>query len=147
MTQIAFHFGAGDRIAYSCRLLRKIAAGGLRALVVTEPSDYQRLDDGLWSISLTDFITHTDVGGEQSIQRRSSVLVCAAWPTEHPLGIGVLVNLGSSFPAHPEWFGKVVEVVSADGADRESARDKWRLYRSRGYDIQRHDLQGQGGVQ
>ena len=44
MTEIAFHFNAPDRLAYTCRLLRKAVSAGAR-LVVTGPAEaLDRLD-------------------------------------------------------------------------------------------------------
>jgi DNA polymerase-3 subunit chi len=34
----------------------------------------------------------------------------------------------------------VIEIVSTDGADRELARERYRFYRDRGYEIRNHDM-------
>jgi DNA polymerase-3 subunit chi len=53
---------------------------------------------------------------------------------------GVLVNLGADVPQGFEKFDRLIEVVSTDAADREQARNRWRLYTGQGYAIIRHDL-------
>ena len=52
----------------------------------------------------------------------------------------VLVNLGNVVPEGFEAFNRVIEVVSTDGADRDLARGRWKLYAGRSYSISRHDL-------
>ena len=38
MTEVEFHFNVGDKLAYSCRLLRKARAGGAKIMVTAEPT-------------------------------------------------------------------------------------------------------------
>ncbi|MGQ0710720.1 MAG: DNA polymerase III subunit chi [Rhodoferax sp.] len=143
MTQVAFHFGASNRLAYSCRLLRKVAASGMRALVVVPDSELALLDEGLWAVGATDFVPHATLDAPEGMRQRSAVLLSAGWPQQPVPGVEVLVNLAPEYPAQLAWFTRVVEVVSADGPDRDSARDKWRRYSAQGHSIQRHDLQRQ----
>lgn len=143
MTQVAFHFGASNRLAYSCRLLRKVAASGARALVWVPEAELALLDEGLWAVGATDFVPHATLGAPLAVRERSAVLLSAAWPAQALPGVDVLVNLAPEFPPQLAWFARVVEVVSAQGADRDSARDKWRRYTAQGFSLQRHDLQGQ----
>ena len=56
----------------------------------------------------------------------------------------VLVSLMPQVPAGFEQFARLIEVVSLDEADRAQARERWRYYTSRGYQIQRHDVQVKG---
>jgi DNA polymerase-3 subunit chi len=54
----------------------------------------------------------------------------------------VLLNLGRDQPLHFSRFRRLVEIVSLDDADRNAARERFRFYRDRGYEIRTHDLRG-----
>jgi DNA polymerase-3 subunit chi len=143
VTEIAFHFNAPDRLAYTCRLLRKAVASGAR-LVVTGPAEaLDRLDTELWTFSATDFVPHCRAQAEPALLAASPVVLAddpAAAPHQQ-----VLLNLGAEVPAGFERFERVIEVVGLDDADRQLARSRWRHYADRGYAMSRHDLASKVG--
>lgn len=139
MTEVAFHFGAPDRLAYVCRLLRKAVGSGARVVVLADPDGVQQIDADLWALSATDFVAHCTSGAESSVQNRSPVVLVsdlaqATGPRQ------VLLNLAESVPEGFDQFERLIEVVSKDGADRDPARRRWKQYTERGYTITRHDL-------
>lgn len=138
VTELAFHFGAPDKLAYACRLLRKAVSSGARVAVVATDAALERLDTDLWSVSPTDFIAHCK-GGDATAQRRASVVLVND-TSQVAAPFGVLVNLADSVPAQFERFDRLIEVVSTHESDRQSARDRWRHYTAQGYAIIRHDL-------
>ena len=138
MTEVAFHFNAPDKLPYACRLLRKVWASGARSVVTGEPAMLDALDQALWTFSALDFLPHCRADAPAHVLSASPI-VLAPVPTALP-GHDVLVNLGSTVPAGFEQFGRLVEVVGADDADRAPARTRWKHYADRGYPIVRHDL-------
>ncbi|RFO98591.1 DNA polymerase III subunit chi [Rhodoferax lacus] len=146
MTDVAFHFGAPDRLAYTCRLLRKATATGVRLLVRSSPAEAAALDAALWALSPTDFITHCDAAAADAVRSRSSVLLVQAGDAEEALDtrFPILVNLADDVPEDFEQFQRVIEVVSTDEQDRSLARVRWKQYTERGYTITRHDLKARG---
>jgi DNA polymerase-3 subunit chi len=58
MTQVDFHFNVPSRMAYVCRLLRKVVYSGHRVLVLLPHDQLDALDGALWSFSQEDFIAH-----------------------------------------------------------------------------------------
>jgi DNA polymerase-3 subunit chi len=143
MTEVAFHFNAPDKLAYACRLLRKAVAAGSR-VVVTAPADaLARLDTLLWTFSQTDFIAHARQPGGAA-QLAASPVVLTEDPAAELPHRQVLLNLGEALPAGFEQYQRVIEVVSLDDADRQQARNRWKQYTERGYDIIRHDLNLKG---
>jgi len=139
VTEVAFHFGAPDRLAYTCRLLRKATATGARLLVRSTPQMVAALDAALWSLNPVDFISHCDASAPEAVRERSSVVLQddiaplqAQWP--------ILINLADDVPEGFEQFQRVIEVVSTDEVDRNLARKRWKYYTERGYAITRHDL-------
>jgi len=140
MTEVAFHFNAPDRMAYACRLLRK---------------DREQRRHG-WSV--TRFVRHTATTGQSPVGvfhppslcriafGRATRRVAAASPVvlapsaESAPHRQVLLNLAPSVPDGFEQFERVIEVVSLDDDERQSARNRWKHYVDHGYDITRHDL-------
>ncbi len=143
MTHIAFHFGAPDKLAYACRLLRKAANSGQRVLVVADAPTCKRLDEDLWSVSPADFVSHCQSTATGSVLARANV-VLAVQPLANAADFPVLVNMGNAVPEGFDAFKRVIEVVSTDDEDRNQARGRWKQYAALGYTIERHDLNLKG---
>lgn len=138
-TALAFHFGAPDKLAYACRLLRKAAGSGAKVVLVADADAIARIDGDLWSLAPTEFLAHCVVTASETVQRRSPVVLVTD-VAQVPQHSGVLVNLRDAVPHGFERFARVIEVVSTDATDRDAARGRWREYTQRGYTITRHDL-------
>jgi DNA polymerase-3 subunit chi len=139
VTQLAFHFGAPDKLAYAARLLRKAVGSGAQVVVVAASDAVVQLDVDLWAGSPTDFLPHCVASASASVQRHSPLILvsdAAQAPDQH----GVLVNLADTVPQGFERFDRLIEVVSTDAGDRDLARKRWRYYTEQGYQITRHDL-------
>lgn len=139
MTSVAFHFNAPNKIAYTCRLLRKAAASGSEVTVLGDSAMLAKLDDQLWSFSALDFVPH-GMFSSLSEQQRALTPIWLCDAPEQVIGRQVLVNLTQRMPSAIELFERVIEVVSQDDADRASARPRWKQYAALGYEIVRHDL-------
>lgn len=144
MTEVAFHFNAPDKLAYACRFARKVLRSEARLVITGPDAALDQLDRMLWALGPTDFVAHARMNGDEDQVSASPVLLAADPRTS--VHYEVLLNLGSSVPEGFAQFGKLIEVVSAqDESDRNAARDRWRHYAGRGYDIVRHDLVLKGG--
>lgn len=138
MTDITFHFNVPDRLAYSCRLLRKAYQKGALVVVTGEPGTLTQLDDLLWSVSPVDFVPHC-----RSTAVAPTVAASAVILAESLTGIDrsdVLINLGQALPMEFERFERCIEVVTGDEQDRSAARQRWKHYASRGYVLNKHDF-------
>ncbi len=139
MTELAFHFGAPDKLAYTCRLLRKAVGSGAQVVLVADAETLSQIDADLWALSPTEFVPHVVVSADGPGYSRSP-LVLVSDPAQVPQQTGVLVNLTDAVPEGFERFARVIEVVSTDAGDRDLARQRWRHYTERGYTITQHDL-------
>jgi DNA polymerase-3 subunit chi len=144
VTEVAFHFGAPDKLAYTCRLLRKASATGARLLVRSPADVVAALDAALWNLRPADFVTHCDTAAPQSVQERSGILLQPAGVQIVP-GRPILVNLAQDVPQGFAGFQRVIEVVSNEEEDRDWARKRWMQYKGQGFAITRHDLASQAG--
>lgn len=140
MTQVAFHFGASDKLAYTCRLLRKATGSGAKVVVLAERPTATQLDVDLWGVSPVDFVPHCLSSASASLLRYSAVVLTSEPEADAHVPNAVLVQLCRSAPANVQSYGRVIEVVSLDDLDRSEARQRWRDYAARGLSIQKHDL-------
>lgn len=139
MTEVSFHFNVPEKIGYACRLLRKAYRAGASSVVVVAPSETLRaLDTALWTISPLDFIPHCMASSGAALRDASPIVLAS--DCAQTTGSDVLVHLGDSVPTGFERFGRLIELVGQDDADRAAARGRWRHYAERGYVIQRHDV-------
>lgn len=137
MTEVAFHFNVPDKLAYACRLLRKAHQSGARVGVVGPADFLNALDLDLWRFSALDFVPHCHSHAPAPLLAASPI-VLAAQPADLPEA-DVLVNTGDAVPEGFERFERLIELV-AKADDHNLARQRWRHYAQRGYNIQRHDL-------
>lgn len=149
MTDIAFHFSVPDKLAYSCRLLRKAYQSGAQLVVIGTPDMLAELDHMLWTFSASEFVPHyrpladakSATALDKALEATPVLLVESVGSSAHH---GVLVNLGSDIPDGFECFERFIEVVSINDTDRLAARRRWKHYADRGYTLQRHDLAAAG---
>jgi DNA polymerase-3 subunit chi len=140
VTEIAFHFGAPDKRGYALRLIRKAVGSGAKLWVLGEGPLLQELDSALWSLTETEFLTHCLVDAPEDILLRSSVVLVPAHVQQSNPEFPILVNLSSQMPSGFEVYTRVIEVVSTEDDDKDSARNRWKAYTQLGYAISRHDL-------
>lgn len=142
MTEVAFHFNVPDKLAYSCRLLRKAWGSGARVVVTGEPQTLSRLDLMLWTFSALEFVPHCHVtAAPATLAATPVVLADALHGCPHH---EVLVNLGPEIPDGFERFERFIELVTLAPDDRSAARSRWKHYADRGYALKRHDLASAG---
>ncbi|MEJ6023293.1 DNA polymerase III subunit chi [Ramlibacter sp. PS4R-6] len=143
MTSVEFRFNAPDKLGYACTMLRRAALQRAKVAVTAEPELLRELDRVLWTFEPLEFVPHCFSGAPAEVLEASPIVLC-----DSPRGAphhDVLVNLGAEVPEGFERFERLIEVVTPDEADRQGARGRWQHYKSRGYEIQRKDLEAQEG--
>ena len=138
MTEIEFHFNVPDKLAYTCRLLRKACRTGVKAVVTAEPGLLTQLDQLLWCFSPTDFVPHCMATSNGQMLAVTPVLL--AEQLESCPADRVLINLGQSVPDEFDRFERFIEVVSRQENDRLVGRQRWKHYKDRGYALRQNDL-------
>ena len=137
MTTIDFYFNAEDRLQVACRLAGKAFSQNKRMLIYAPDGDTaSRIDKMLWTWQAIGFVPH--VAASDELAAETPVLIATGEDT--PAGCGLLLNLSADAPPHFARFERLFEVVSADEAERNAARARYRFYQERGYRIARHDL-------
>ena len=138
MTEVSFHVNVPDKLAYSCRLLRKVYRSGARVRVTGEPDVLAELDWLLWSFSPAEFVPHCLADAPASTIAVTPILLTEtlATPSQHE----VLVNVGQAVPAEFERFDRVIEVVGLASDDAAAGRGRWKHYAARGYALTKHEF-------
>lgn len=140
MTEVEFHYNVADKIGYSCRLLKKVLAADMRAVVIAEPATLQALDAALWSLGTSEFIPHCLADAPEPTREASPIWLVQAVPASAPHE--VMINLGMAVPDGFERADRYLEVISTEAQDAEAGRKRWRHYQAQGVAIKRYDRQG-----
>lgn len=138
MTQVTFHVNAPDKTAYACRLLRKAAGMGAKVMVTGRSEELGRLDVALWTFSALEFLSHCRSDAPAPMVAVSSVVLADAGQPVR--GARVLLHLGGPSTEDVQTFDKVIEIVGQDPADRQEARQRWRLYAGQGHEMVHHEV-------
>lgn len=149
MTRIDFYIlervETEGREHFACRLVEKAYQQGHRVYVNTvDETQARRMDELLWTFRAGSFIPHTCVAADEDPDARVHVGHGDA-PLRHD---DVLVNLAPNVPLFFSRFHRVAEIVDPDVNQRDLARQRFRFYRDRGYDLKSHNIangQGNGG--
>ena len=118
-----------------CELARKAFDANLATLVLARDAEQaERLDDLLWSFDDDAYIPHQLAGDDED--ELAPVLI-AGPDTDTPMR-GLVINLRDA--AVPGNVERVLEVVPADDGARGPLRERWKQYKSRGFDVNKHDM-------
>lgn len=143
MTRIDFYLNAPSRLHVACKIAAKAVGQNLRVVVMAPDEALAReIDRLMWTTPATGFLPHcfsTDPLASETpvvIARNGATL-----PHDD-----LLLNLGSNPPDAFSRFKRLVEIVSGDDdADKQAARQRFRFYKDRGYELHHHDLGTPGG--
>ena len=147
MTRIDFYILASkkpDAAEHTaCRLAEK--AYGLKHSIYIHTSGQQQtaqLDKLLWTFRDGSFVPHqlhrVDAINNSPVIIGHETSLDTELATHHQL----LINLEKMAPPFFSRFERVLEIVGADELQRDSARERFKFYRERGYELQTHELAG-----
>jgi DNA polymerase III subunit chi len=139
VTQVDFHIGIEDRVAYGCRLVRKVLASGAQALILGDALLLRRMDAALWADEAAGFIPHAMSDAPPAVAARSPVLLTEQIPKDLALQ-AVLINMSGHLPEDLHSRERVIELVSAEEQAIEDARQRWKRYKQRGFTLVNHDV-------
>jgi DNA polymerase-3 subunit chi len=133
MTRIDFHSNVPDKIAYTCRLVRKARAARFRVvLLAADKAQLVALDEALWTFSALDFLPH--VSSNDPLAADTPIILTASDQAELPHH-EILINLAPVTPAHFARFERMFEIISSDDVDKAAGRERYRFYQQRGYPL------------
>lgn len=141
MTRVDFYLTPASseqqRLLTACRLAEKAYQLGHHVFIYADKAEQvQQLDDMLWTFRAGSFLPHTNSDAED----------VAAYPvvigTQHrdEAAHDVMINLAENIPDCFSRFERVAEVVSGIEEERQAARNRFKFYRDRGYELETHEL-------
>ena len=137
MTSIDFYTHAAEPLAVAVRLVAKAWPQHASVRVLTPDAEATDvLDKLLWLQSATSFLPHCRLASP--LAGETPIIVDHV--LEHDGPAAVLINLSLEPPPFFARFERLAEVVSADEAHVQAARDRYRFYRERGYELRTHNL-------
>lgn len=145
MTQIDFYFNAADKYRLAVNLSSKALAQHLsgvtpaRVFLFAPDNDACRqLETALWSVQQTSFLPHC----RASDPKAAETPLIVDHVTEMLVHDEILLNLCAHPPGFFSRFHRLIEIVSTADDDKLQARERYRFYRDRGYNIRNFDVAG-----
>ena len=133
MTQVDFHTGLAEKLAYACRLLRKAYRSQARVVVTGDAAQLARLDQLLWTFDPGEFIPHARLrAGEQPSPRLAPTPLWLADDAADAGACDVLVNLGPAPLADAPLPARTIELVARTDDEVAAGRQRWRAHLAAG---------------
>jgi len=137
MTTIDFYTHVADRLDVAARLVAKAyAAHGSVRVLTPDRATTEALDRLLWTQSALSFLPHCRM--DSAIAGETPIWIDDAF--EHNGPAAVLVNLHDQPPPFFSRFERLAEIVGTDDDGVAAARERFRFYRERGYELRSHNL-------
>ena len=138
MTRIDFYTNADSKSRVVYRICQKVIQGRTSLDIFCPDTEFaHRLDKLLWTSSATGFIPHSLFKTNQKRTTPISIISEIAPSSD----VEMLINLSPFPPTEFSRYARLLEIVSQDDdTDKASAREKYRFYKSRGYQLNHHDL-------
>ncbi len=118
-----------------CELVRKSHDSGQPTLVLARDREQaEAIDDLLWAFDDEAYIPHQIAGDDED----DLAPVLIATPDMDVPMRPLVLNLRDAVVDGA--FERVLEVVPADDSAREPLRERWKQYKARGFDVNKHDM-------
>ncbi len=153
MARVDFHSQVGNKLTYTCRLVRKIFSLASEAepikkiVIVGSSADIDQLNQMLWSFSAEEFLPHCLIDDESA--EFTPILLATAYDELQFQDLShqdVFIHLGQNFLEDIEKithrFDRVIEVVSLEEQEVLAGRQRFKQYRSMGVELFNHDQKG-----
>jgi len=140
MTRIDFYFNAQDKFRQLAELAGQALPRGRRLFVFVPDEKVAGLvEHALWSSAQISFLPHCR--SDHALAAETPIVV--DWQGVNLVHDDVLINLCQTSPPFFSRFKGLIEIVSQEETDRADARDRYRFYRDRGYEIKTHEIAGE----
>tara|TARA_R110002049_G_scaffold24316_3_gene86368 strand:- start:6 stop:425 length:420 start_codon:yes stop_codon:yes gene_type:complete len=139
MTLVGFYVvqsaAPGQRLSVAARLADKAFQRGHRIFInAADEAQASALDELLWRFRPASFLPHGLCG------QAHSDTIAIGWGQEPENHNDLLINLQLAIPSFFSRFARVAEVVTQEPDNLAALRESWKFYKSRGYQLEKHDL-------
>jgi DNA polymerase-3 subunit chi len=141
MTQVDFYIlkqtGEWVRERFACKLTDKAYRLKHNVYIYAESRQQAaQMDDLLWTFKAGSFVPH-GLSDQVDHQLTPVILGYGGQTAEQD---DVMINLSDNIPEFFSQFNRVAEVVSGDEDSRANARERYKFYRERGYELTTHEI-------
>lgn len=137
MTRIDFYTTDKSRLMIACKLVAKAASQKLSTTVFAPDQAVARaIDRYLWIYPQTAFIPHC-FSNNPLVAETPTVIAASL---ENSGSDSLLINLSDEYPTAFGRYLRVIEIVSTEDGNQDSARNRWRQYKDRGYEVHHVNL-------
>ena len=137
MTLIDFYVNAENRLATLSSLSVKAVRQNARLFVLTQDREAtDRVDRYLWTQPAIGFLPHCQAN--HKLARRTPIIVDHL--TDSLVHEQVLVNFSDDCSSVFSRFERLIEIVGLEEDEKVRARQRFKFYRDRGYELRAHDL-------
>lgn len=128
---------SSSRLKFICRLVEKAYQQKHKVyLQASSQTESQQLDQLLWTYRDDSFIPHGIYNHGQEpfppVQIGHDLT-----PDDHR---DILINLSDDVPNFYQQFSRILEIISNDPTQQAKARDRYRFYREKGFEIKTHKI-------
>lgn len=139
MTKIDFYLldnkDEKSKSGFACRLTQKVYSQGYKVFIYADnQSLINKMDNLLWTFQPGSFLPH----GTNENTNNDPIVIGKTQPPEtiHD----VLINLAGTSPDFFSSFDRVAEIVGGSESEKLEARERYRFYRDRGYELETHHI-------
>lgn len=137
MTRIDFYTHVSDKIPVAVQLTCKAWAQGMPVWLRVPTLDMAtQLDQLLWRHPQAEFVPHCC--SDHSLASETPIVIDAL--EKEPRTHRLLINLRPDHPVYFARFERLAEIVGIDTSDADQARERFRYYRQRGFEVNAHNL-------
>ncbi len=120
-----------------CNLTSKVRAEGCCVHIQARDRDEaSQLDNSLWTFRDISFLPHVLADDTAAAQHTITI----GWPEAAHNRTEVLINLTQTEPEDSTGYRRIMEIVSAEPTSKARARQLYRCYRDKGYDLNTHEI-------
>jgi DNA polymerase-3 subunit chi len=122
----------------ACRLLEKAHQNQLQIFICCKTEeDAQFLDSLLWTYQAESFLPHALIW--DNLVQRSPIEIGIEYPIHGDFDL--ILNLTHRLPTlFSVRLQRIIEIVSADDAEKAISREHYRAYREKNYSLYTHDI-------
>lgn len=136
MTRVEFYFNVADKLAKTAELCERALAKGRQLTVFTQDDAMSRqLQQKLWQHGPASFLPSTMP--QEDISSYTPIILDAVG--SHLIQDDILINLQAQYPPFFSRFRYLVELVGSEEEDKVAARQRYKFYRDRGYEVKSTD--------
>ena len=132
--------GSASPVRLACSIANKAWQQGNRVHIsAANREEAVKLDDLLWTFHDISFLPHALVDGAGAEQ----AFITIGWPDSLLPDRDVLINLTTEVPDFSGKFARIIEIVAPE--EKQQARERYRQYRDRGFELHSHDINAETG--